>query len=496
MLSVFDQGPPAPCPSPFNMAAYVLAQAERLGDKPSLIAGGTGGDVLTFQQLRSRVRAVAGGLRAQGLTPGSKVLFRLGNSSRFPVAYLACIWAGLVPVPTSAQLTVDEITTIAAEVSAAAILADAGVSLPETEDCPVLTNLPEAAPIPADLGDPNRLAYIIFTSGTAGKPRGVCHAHRAIWARRMMHDGWYALRTSDRVMHAGAFNWTYTLGTGLMDPWSVGATAIIAQPETQSADLIDLALLHDVSIFAAAPGVYRQILKAELPMLPKLRHALSAGEHLSETLRDMWKAKTGTALHQAFGMSECSTFISSSPARPAPPNSSGTPQPGRCVAVLDKGEPVPCGAPGALAVSVDDPGLMLHYLGGAAPEGRWFETGDIASMQEDGSVTYLGRADDMMNAGGYRVFPLEVEACFADCGGVTASAAVQVEIKSDTSVIALFYLGNAREQALRAHAQTHLARYKQPRLYIPVSALPYGGNGKLNRRALRANYEAQNVRTD
>ncbi len=76
------------------------------------------------------------------------------------------------------------------------------------------------------------LATIIYTSGTSGKPSAVMHAHRAIWARRMMFDGWYGLSETDRLLHAGAFNWTFTLGTGLLDPWAAGATALIPAPGT------------------------------------------------------------------------------------------------------------------------------------------------------------------------------------------------------------------------------------------------------------------------
>ena len=87
-----------------------------------------------------------------------------------------------------------------------------------------MRDLPAA---PWHMGDPDRLGYIIYTSGTSGRPSAVMHAHRAIWARQMMVRGWYDLKPEDRVMHAGAFNWTYTLGTGLMDPWTAGATALI-----------------------------------------------------------------------------------------------------------------------------------------------------------------------------------------------------------------------------------------------------------------------------
>ncbi|WP_073141560.1 class I adenylate-forming enzyme family protein [Litoreibacter ascidiaceicola] len=492
-FSVFDHGPPTPCPSPFNMAAYVLSHATALGDKTALEVVGGAPEILTYRALLTRVTRVAGGLRAQRLREGDRILFRLGNTPDFPVAYLACLWAGLIPIPASSQLTVPEATDIAQQTDPALILHQSGVSLPD-HPAPVLTTLPEADPISPVMGDPNRLAYIIFTSGTSGRPSGVRHAHRAIWARRMMWQGWYGLTPDDRMMHAGAFNWTYTLGTGLMDPWSIGATTLIPALGVLSSALGDLASEHSASIFAAAPGVYRQMLKSPLPSLPQLRHGLSAGESLPDALRTQWRTQTGTDIHEALGMSECSTFISGSPALPAKPSTSGRPQQGRRIAVLQDGKPVPPDTPGLLAIHRDDPGLMLGYLDADLPDGDWFTTADTVSMSAEGDITYMGRNDDMMNAGGYRVSPLEVEAAFNDFQGLTGCAATAVEIKADTQVIALFYTAETPidEDTLRAHAQSLLARYKQPRLYIHRDTLPKGGNGKLNRRLLRDAFEAPN----
>ncbi len=120
------------------------------------------------------------------------------------------------------------------------------------------------------------------------------------------------------MLHAGAFNWTYTLGTGLMDPWTVGATALIPAPGSSPDQIAALMAEHNATIFAAAPGVYRQMMKHDLPELPKLRHGLSAGEKLPATTRDEWNRRTGKKIFEAYGMSECSTFISGSPIMPPP----------------------------------------------------------------------------------------------------------------------------------------------------------------------------------
>ncbi|WP_457645686.1 class I adenylate-forming enzyme family protein [Profundibacter sp.] len=505
MTSIFDKGAPVPCPAPFNLAQYVLSLAPALGDKCALSVLHTDHtDDWTYARFEAAVRGTATGLLQQGLKPGDRILMRLGNTVEFPILFLAAITAGLVPVPTSSQLTTLEITAISDEIAPALIVADNGIPLPDPLSCPVISaqDLHSFHHLPPAFyaeGDPNRLAYIIYTSGTSGIPRAVRHAHRAIWARRMMFKGWYGLTAHDRMIHAGAFNWTYTLGTGLMDPLSIGATALIPAAGTSAADLPALIARHRATIFAAAPGVYRQMLKNPLPPLPDLRHGLSAGEKLPETIRTRWNGATGKMLFEAYGMSECSTFISGSPDHPAPHGASGYPQQGRRVAVLDQdGKPVPFDTAGTLAVHRDDPGLMLGYLGAETETnarfiGDWFLTGDSCSMAPDGAITYLGRTDDMMNAGGYRVSPLEVEHALATHPAIHEVAAVEVTVKADTTVIAAFYTSDTPldETGLIDYAKDRLARYKTPRIYVRVASLPKGANGKLLRRQLRETYEKQ-----
>lgn len=483
--------------SGFNLAEHVLAAGMAAPDRLALaLLSPSRAERWSYARLIAAVRGAATGLRQRGLPLGARVLLRVGNEPAFPVAYLACITAGLVPVPSSAMLTVPEITALAAGIEPALIIAGTGVPLPQGNPAPVLpvgalAEMAALPPAPFERGDPDRLAYIVYTSGTSGKPRAVMHAHRAILARAMMFDGWYGLGPGDRLLHAGAFNWTFTLGTGLMDPWTVGAAALIPAEGTAIEQIPLLARRHGATIIAAAPGVYRRMLRADWQPLPDLRHALTAGERLDPALRRAWRARTGTDLHEAMGMSECSTFLSGSPARPAPDGTAGYPQPGRRIAVLSEdGSLLPPGAPGMLAVHRSDPGLFLGYLG--QPEetasrfrGDWFRTGDLAVAAADGAISTLGRADDMMNAGGYRVAPAEVEDALADIPGAGDLAAVELPVGGGVSVIALFWTGPAAAETLRAAAQGALARYKQPREYIHLDALPRTPTGKINRRALR-----------
>ena len=490
MLSVTDDEPPRP-PERLNFASYVLGAGPP--DKIAVaVLGPSRAERWSFEALRRAVSGTASGLLAAGLVPGERVLIRLANTVDFPIAHLGAAWAGLVPVPTAPGLTQPEVDALASELGPAVTLAADGLTCPS--GTPVIgldalrafRGLAGVPPADTRAGEP---AYIVYTSGTSGRPRGVVHAHRAVWARRMMHAGWYGIGPSDRLLHAGAFNWTYTLGTGVLDPLSVGATALIPAKGTEAAQLPLLMRRHGATIFAAAPGIYRRLLRGRASLqLPELRHGLSAGEKMPDGLAEAWRAATGRGVHEAYGMTECSTFVSGSPGRPAPAGTTGYAQPGRRIALLGPDGPVPRGAAGTIAVHRSDPGLMLGYWDAPAEtearfEGDWFVTGDVAVMAEDGAITYLGRDDDMINAGGIRISPLEIERAFE--GIATACAATERAVGDGVSVIALAYEGEADEAALRARAEASLAPHKRPRIY-ERREIPRSGNGKLNRRALRS----------
>ena len=496
----------APCPQNFNMAAYVLGHSERLPNKCALqVIHADRVETWSYRDLRGAVSAAARYLIEAGLSDGDRVLLRMGRTADYPISYLACIWAGLIPVPLSSALAPPEIEYISRTVVPKVEIVDQANAHPATclqiDKTQIAAQYAASGIVPAT-GDPNRPAYIVFTSGTSGQPRAVVHAHRAVWARQTMHRGWYGLQEDDRLMHAGAMNWTFTMGTGLMDPWSVGATAIVPGAGQGCESLVALIAKSRATIFAAAPGIYRQLLRTPMPELPHLRHGLSAGEKLPEAIRARWRKATGTEIYEAFGMSECSTFISSSPSRPAPPDTIGCVQRGRCVKLFENGVGVDVGNPGEIAIHKSDPGLMLEYWNAneetaARFNGEWFMTGDLAREASDGSLEYLGRKDDMLNAGGVRVSPLEIEVVMRSLAGVEDCAACEVRVSAETSVIALFYVANTEisEHKLEQFAHHRLAAYKTPRVWARVDEMPRGANNKLHRRKLRAAWESQHGQT-
>ncbi len=494
MDAIDDRRPAPDVPERLNLARHVLWENGAADDQIALsVLSLTGAERWSYGRLRQAVMAVAGGLYAKGLSPGDRVLLRLGNRPAFPIAYLGAIAAGILPVPTSAALGEQEVTKLAERAKVKAVIGGDGTILPQG-DCRVFSafELLDETPIKT-IADTlaNDPAYILFTSGTSGDPLGVIHAHRAIWARGRMIEGWYGLSSTDRMLHAGAFNWSFTLGTGLMDPWSVGATALVLAEGVDSGTLPLLAKRHQATIIAGAPGVYRKLLQDNLPDLPQLRHGLSAGEKLSESLRARWNKATGTEIHEAFGQTECSTFISGNPGQPAPKGTFGRVQHGRAVAVLSKEGPVQRGELGKIAVYCDDPGLAVGFLGAARERKQqdWFLTGDLARMDASGAVTHLGRNDDLMNAGGYRVSPQDVETVLAAHPDVQECAVAAPEIRNGVRIITGFVIPAPTAQALTeaallSHCAARLAGWKCPKKIVFTDRLPKTANGKVVRRHL------------
>ncbi len=504
--SLYADGTPKPCARRFNMAAYAVREpATWLADKPALIvvdgdAPEEARETWTFAQIDRAVRKAAAALIAAGLQRGERVLIRLGDGPQFPVAFFGVIAAGGVAMPLSSQLSARELSHIAADATPRfALLSD---DAPDFDLAGAQVIAPDAltAAEPADYADTHKddPAFLVYTSGSSGTPKGVLHAQRSAWARRMMRAGWHGFGPEDRVMHAGAFNWTYTLGVGLSDPWSAGATAILNAGSRAPQAWGPLAKRWEPTVFAAVPGVYRRILKYGTDAranFASLRHALTAGEKLGAQIQADWAAQTGKPLLESLGMSEVSTFISASPTRQADAGWIGWAQPGRRVAVLgeDGTDPLPRGEEGLLAIDRSDDGLMLGYWqneaeDAAATRGDWFITGDRVVMREDGAIAYAGRNDDLMNAQGYRVSPLEIEETLTRHPSVAEAAVTETPVRDGLTIISAWIVpaeGAAPTAAdLTRHCETALAAYKIPKTFHLTDTLPRSANGKLLRRNL------------
>ena len=455
-----------------------------------------------------------------------RVLIRLPNSLAYPTAFFGAMKRGAIAVPTSTLLTADEVVYLAKDSGATVLVTDKvmwrglkdkliGVdSLKQVlltgpgdvEPVPRLSVLdlaPELAKIES-FSQPHKSrshdpAYLVYTSGTTGYPKGVLHAHRAMIGRQPAADYWFDFAPQgDRILHSGKFNWTYVLGSGLMDPLYRGKTVIVHEGKNDAEGWIRLMAKHQATIFIGVPTIYRQIIQKTQfsgADVPSLRHCMSAGEHLSDEMLEMWKARFGIEIYEAVGMSEISYYLSENKHRPIRPGSAGFPQPGHGVKLLDPEtlEEVPTGEEGMICIPQDDPGLFMQYWNlpeetGKAFKERWFLTGDYARLDADGYLWFLGRKDDIINTFGYRVSPHEIERVMKTHPDVADCAATGEELTADkvlvTAYVVLHHGALTDADRLLKFAKEHLAAYKAPKIVYLVPGFPSTKNGKVIRKQL------------
>ncbi len=480
---------------------------------------------MTFAELASRTDQFAQLLRNSGVAAGDRVLIRLPNSLDYPIAFLGTMKRGAISVPTSTLLTAEEVAYLAKDSTATVLVTDKAAWPALQDHLSNLPNLkhvflsgvgeiqPHASLQVSDLSqqlaaishcegnhataadDP---AYLVYTSGTTGYPKGVLHAHRALIGREPAAKYWFnfAEDQQDRIMHSGKFNWTYVLGTGLMDPLYLGKTVIVHEGKNDADLWTRLIAKHAATIFVGVPTIYRQIIQkstAAQADVPSLRHCMSAGEHLSDEVLQQWRGRFGRDIFEAVGMSEFSYYLSQSVFRPIRPGSAGFPQPGHAIQLLnpDTLEAVPPGEEGMICVPDSDPGLFLRYWNLDEETAKykhdgWFFTGDYARYDADGYIWFLGRKDDIIKSFGYRVSPYEIERVYKSHPAVADCAAVGEELEKDKLLVVTYVIlqpdASVTADELLAFGKQHLAAYKTPKTVYLTKDFPRTKNGKILRK--------------
>ncbi len=479
---------------------------------------------ISFAELSQRTSRFSQLLRDLGIAVGERVLIRLPNCLDYPTAFLGAMKAGAISVPTSTLLTAEEVAYLAKDSGAKVLVTDKAAWHSLRESLTTETGLAYVllsgegdfeglsgmqvldladtlqsinhwqAPHATKADDP---AYLVYTSGTTGYPKGVLHAHRSLLGRMPASQYWFDFSPNgDRIMHSGKFNWTYVLGTGLMDPLYHGKTVIVHEGKNDANTWPKLIAKHQATIFIGVPTIYRQILqKTEFVKadVPSLRHCMSAGEHLSDEVLEQWRERFAIDIYEAVGMSEFSYYLCETKSRPIRPGSAGFPQPGHDIQLLDPEtlKPVAQGEEGVISVPDHDPGLFLHYWNQPEETAKykhdgWFITGDFARMDEDGYIWFLGRKDDIIKSFGYRVSPYEIERVMKSHPDVADCASVGETIEKDKVLVVAYVILQAGAEStaddLLAYAKQHLAAYKSPKVIYITEQFPRTKNGKILRR--------------
>ena len=488
-----------------------------------------GTDEITYKDLATRSDQVANFLTSIGIGARDRVLVCLKNSLSYPISFFGAIKAGIIAVPTSTLLSGSEVKYLAEDSQASAIVLSASMYknlIPYLENVDNLKTIIVAGIDSVDElekpkgikvyslseilknGDatPNHYksksgepAYLVYTSGTTGYPKGVLHSHRSLVGRTPATEYWFDFKENDRIMHSGKFNWTYVLGSALMDPLFNGHTVIAYEGANDASTWINLIKKHQCTIFIGVPTIYRQIIQKTdftIEDCPSLRYCMSAGEHLSDEMLGLWREKFNQDIFEAIGMSECSYYISHSKNNPIRPGSAGFVQPGHIVKLLDPEtlEEVALEEEGMICIGEDDPGLFLEYwqLEDETTKARhdgYFFTGDYAKRDKDGYIWFIGRKDDIINTFGFRVSPHEIERVVKTHDDVADCVAFGLDIGKDKTIVGIAVIGHEdlspeKEAEILAFSQANLAKYKAPKEIFGLKDYPRTKNGKVLRKQL------------
>ncbi len=492
-------------------AALVQGEA---ADRPALTIVGDGAATLTFRELSERSNRVANGLRALGVKRGDRVLLMLGNVAPLWETLLAVMKLGAVVIPATTLLAprdledrvergrVRHLVIGAADAPKLEGLAS-GVTRIATGDAPegwhrydaLLDTSPDFEPEGETLASDPLLLY--FTSGTTAKPKLVLHSHGSYAAGHLATMYWIGLQPGDVHLNISSPGWAKHAWSSVFTPWLAGATVfVLNQPRFSARVLLDTVSQHGVTTLCAPPTVWRMVIQEDMrAWKTQLRELLSAGEPLNPEVFDQVKAAWGLDLRDGYGQTETTLQVGNSPAQPIKPGSMGRPMPGYRIALLDPDDTLV--EEGQISIPLDDAPaqLMRGYQvddGSVQPlSGAYYHTGDVASRDAEGYLTYVGRDDDVFKASDYRISPFELESVLIEHPAVAEAAVVPAPDAIRLAVPKAYVIltqgaepDRATALSILRHCRERLAPFKRIRR-LEFSDLPKTISGKIRRVELR-----------
>ena len=504
----------------FNWALDYFDAMARGNDATALhIVAEDGGEVRrSFAQLSARSGQVANWLRAQGVQRGDRILLMMGNELPLWELMLACIKLGAVMIPATPMLTPDDLADRLARGQVRHVAA-ASEHAPKFADLrgrftrmavgqPVAGWLSyadsDAAPAdftpdgPTQATDP---LLLYFTSGTTSKPKLVLHTHQSYPVGHLSTMYWIGLQPGDVHLNISSPGWAKHAWSCFFAPWNAGATVFIFNYSRFAAPaLLNAIEQHRVTTLCAPPTVWRMLIQEDLrPWAARLalREVLGAGEPLNPEIIDQVQQAWGLTLRDGFGQTETTAQIGNTPGQPVKPGSMGRPLPGYEVVLLDVDDnPADEGEVG-LNLAVRPLGLMVGYEDSAQAttnvmrEGC-YHTGDTATRDADGYITFVGRADDVFKASDYRISPFELESVLIEHPAVTEVAivpspdALRLAVPKAYVTVGLGHApGPELAEDILSFARARLAPYQRVRRLQFVDELPKTISGKIRRVQMR-----------
>ncbi len=478
-------------------------------------------DKVSFARMAERSSQVANWLRSLGVERGERVLLLMPNEVALWESMLACMKLGAVIVPTTTLVSADDLTdrfdrgavkhvicTASATPKFDAFPGDytrivVGGATAGWQDYALSNQQPSAftADGPTDANDP---LFLYFTSGTTSKPKLVVHSHQSYPVGHLSTMYWIGLKPGDVHWNISSPGWAKHAWSCFFAPWNAGATIFIYNYARFNAPAaLDVLVTNKVTSLCAPPTVWRMLMQQDLGRYKtSLRELVGAGEPLNPEVIDIVQRAWGITIRDGFGQTETTAQIGNPPGQTLKPGSMGRPLPGYQVTLLDiDGQPA---QEGEISLSLSPPpiALMLGYQDDAGKNSEvmrdgHYHTGDVASRDADGYITYVGRADDVFKASDYRISPFELESVLIEHEAVAEAAVIPspdpIRLAVPKAILILragFQPSPELAQSILAFAKSRLASYKRIRI-VEFGELPKTLSGKIRRVELRQRENAR-----
>ncbi|WP_411104348.1 AMP-binding protein [Streptomyces sp. cmx-4-9] len=473
---------------------------------------------VSFGELAVRSDAAANWLRGQGVAAGDRVLVMLGNQRELWEVMLAAMKLRAVVIPATPLLGAADLRDRIerGRVRHVVVRAEDAAKFDEVPGGYTRIAAGEHVPSgwlrledmyaadPAFTPDGETLAtdplMLYFTSGTTARPKLVEHTHASYPIGHLSTMYWLGLRPGDVHLNIASPGWAKHAWSNLFAPWNAGATVFVHNYARFDAERLMAEMdRHGVTTFCAPPTVWRMLIQSDLTKLATPpREAVAAGEPLNpeviEKVREAW----GITIRDGFGQTETTLQVGNFPGAPVKPGSMGRPAPGYTIVLVDPVSGKESAEEGELCVDLrtGPAGVMTGYrddperTAEAMADGI-YRTGDIASRDADGYLTYIGRADDVFKASDYKISPFELESALleheavAEAAVVPAPDALRLAVpKAYVTLAAGWEPGPETARVLFAHSRAVLSPYKRIRR-IEFGELPKTVSGKIRRVELR-----------
>jgi long-chain acyl-CoA synthetase len=557
-LQHYPQGVPAeidPHPYP-SLPDFFDDCCRHFGPHQAFVNLGSG---LTYTEAGLLCRRFAAYLQGLRLPKGSRVAVMMPNSLQYPIVMFGALRAGMTVVNVNPMYTPDELAFQLANAEASLIvvfenfahtLQQALPTLPALKHVVVtqigdlfpqprrwLANfvvrnlrgmvpewsIPHAVPLrdalaigqqaglaPVSL-EPDDLAFIQYTGGTTGRPKGAALSHGNLLANVEQTTAWLGgalVPGEETVITALPLYHVFALTANLLMFVKLGGTNVLVSDPRDTPHFVDLLQKTRFSVITGVNTLFNALLEA--PHIGAVRHAnagalklsVAGGMAVQRQVAERWQRVMGVPIVEGYGLTETSPIVCANPVdAPGFSGKLGLPIPSTEVAILDEyGREQPLGQVGEICVR--GPQVMRGYW--RAPdetakvflEGGWLRTGDIGAMDEDGYVRFVDRAKDLVVVSGFKAYPAEIEDVVRNCPGVADCGVVGIPDDAAGEAVALAVVRSdpaLTEEAVRAYCRTRLTRYKQPAVIVFREALPRTSFGKVLRRQLRDEMAARDV---